>query len=75
MSYYEDGKDASGTGQSWWKKRRKDYDDGYDTGMAMMMAKMQKWQSWSPQMSQHICEDCGQTIPSAKDTPGPSSRS
>ena len=26
-------------------------------------------------VSQHICEACGQTIPSAKDTPGPSSRS
>ena len=26
-------------------------------------------------MSQHICKACGQTIPSAKDTPGPSSRS
>ena len=25
-------------------------------------------------MSQHICEDCGQTIPPVKDTPGPSSR-
>ena len=25
-------------------------------------------------MSQHICEACGQTIPSAKDTPGPSNR-
>ena len=26
-------------------------------------------------VSQHICEACGQTIPSTKDTPGPSSRS
>ena len=26
-------------------------------------------------VSQHVCEACGQTIPSAKDTPGPSSRS
>ena len=26
-------------------------------------------------LSQHICEACGQTIPSTKDTPGPSSRS
>ena len=26
-------------------------------------------------VSQHICEACGQTIPSVKDTPGPSSRS
>ena len=26
-------------------------------------------------VSQHICEACGQTIPSAKDTPGPSSSS
>ena len=26
-------------------------------------------------VAQHICEACGQTIPSAKDTPGPSSRS
>ena len=26
-------------------------------------------------VSQHICEACGQTIPSAKDTPGPSSKS
>ena len=25
-------------------------------------------------VSQHICEACGQTIPSAKDTPGPSNR-
>ena len=25
-------------------------------------------------LSQHICEACGQTIPSVKDTPGPSSR-
>ena len=25
-------------------------------------------------VSQHVCEACGQTIPSAKDTPGPSSR-
>ena len=25
-------------------------------------------------LSQHICEACGQTIPSAKDTPGPSNR-
>ena len=25
-------------------------------------------------VSQHICEACGQTIPSVKDTPGPSSR-
>ena len=25
-------------------------------------------------MSQHVCEACGQTIPSAKDTPGPSNR-
>ena len=25
--------------------------------------------------SQHVCEACGQTIPSTKDTPGPSSRS
>ena len=24
-------------------------------------------------LSQHVCEACGQTIPSAKDTPGPSS--
>ena len=27
------------------------------------------------EVSQHICEACGQTIPSTKDTPGPSSRS
>ena len=26
------------------------------------------------QLSQHICEACGQIIPAAKDTPGPSSR-
>ena len=26
-------------------------------------------------VSQHVCEACGQTIPSAKDIPGPSSRS
>ena len=26
-------------------------------------------------VSQHICEACGQTIPSTKDTPGPTSRS
>ena len=25
-------------------------------------------------VSQHICEKCGQTVPSVKDTPGPSSR-
>ena len=25
-------------------------------------------------VSQHICEDCGQMIPPAKDTPGPSNR-
>ena len=26
-------------------------------------------------VSQHVCEDCGQTIPAVKDIPGPSSRS
>ena len=38
---------------------------------------LRQWQSYVPRLqnhhlSQHICGACGQTIPSAKDIPGPS---